>query len=469
MKLSETQTAIFNLPLEIKKVLSQDAEISLASKDKFKNLYPNIDLSKNKDIVLVACETAVANLVNENGDVILTDTALKVPPTFEYKPFNIEHDVYSIVGCITNYGFASFRDKTPLQESEIDKDSFDPFYLTFGGVLWKRSGYSIVRDLIENEVYREYISTSWEVGFNEIYIATGSKKIADAKIITDDKTVAEYKKYLKAYGGNGFLPDGTPVYRILTGDIIGVGIGLTRDPAADVSGVAIVSDGEKSKNIAVSSASENNNEKNERKISNKKNKTVNKRSMKIELDKITQEDLAEISVASIHNAFNEAMTKVSTEYKSKLESKELEANTIKSELETSKASISDLENKVLALTNELEGMKKEKSQREAQEIAEARFNEISSKFEISEAAVDIVKSRIASCSDEVAYASVVKEFEVLLPKKSEKSETQGEGFEFATASAKTKTIPNVTNTQDTVKVGPVKVENLSNGTLKISI
>lgn len=463
MKLSEVQKAVFNMPLEIKEVLPKGNELSLASKDKFKNLYPNIDLSKNQDVVLVACETAIANLVNENDDVILTEAALNVTPTFEYKPFNVEHDIYSIVGCITNHGFSSFKDKKPLRESDIDKNSFEPFYLNFGGVLWKRSGYSVVKELAENEMCKEYISSSWEIGFNEIYIATGSKKIADATIITDDETILEYKKYLKAYGGNGFLPDGTPVYRVLAGDIVGVGIGLTRDPAAEVGSISILTSPQEKKDTATSSA----NKKNKENISIKQNKNVNIRSMKIELDKITQEDLAEVSVASIHSAFNEAMTKVSSEYKAKLDEKENEAKTFKGELETSKASISDLENKVIALTNELDSLKKEKIEREAKEIAEARFKDISSKFDIAEAAVDIVKNRIAGCSDDVSYASLVKEFEVLLPKKAEGG--SGEGFELSTASQKNKIIPNTSRTQDTFKTNPVKVENLPDGSLKISV
>ena len=85
----------------------------------------------------------------------------------------------------------------------------------------------------------EKISASWEIGFNEYYVAVGSLDLKQAEIITKKEQIEEFKKYLKGFDGSGFMNDGTPVYRLVTGRIYPLGIGFTTNPAADVQGVVI--------------------------------------------------------------------------------------------------------------------------------------------------------------------------------------------------------------------------------------
>ena len=51
--------------------------------------------------------------------------------------------------------------------------------------------------------------------------------------------VEELSKHLKSFGGSGKLEDGTPVHRLIVGEIYPLGIGFTTNPAADVKGVYV--------------------------------------------------------------------------------------------------------------------------------------------------------------------------------------------------------------------------------------
>ena len=67
----------------------------------------------------------------------------------------------------------------------------------------------------------------------------GSLDLKQAEIITKKEQIEEFKKYLKGFDGSGYMNDGTPVYRLVTGRIYPLGIGFTTNPAADVQGVVI--------------------------------------------------------------------------------------------------------------------------------------------------------------------------------------------------------------------------------------
>ena len=91
----------------------------------------------------------------------------------------------------------------------------------------------------EGESFHDQISASWEIGFNDYYIALGSKDLNEAELITDKTQIKEFKKYLQAYDGEGKMDDGTIVSRLVIGDIYPLGIGFTATPAADVKGVIV--------------------------------------------------------------------------------------------------------------------------------------------------------------------------------------------------------------------------------------
>ena len=81
------------------------------------------------------------------------------------------------------------------------------------------------------------VSASWEIGFSEYQIAVGSKNLKEAEIISDPKKITEMKGMLRAFGGKGVMDDGTPIYRLIVGDVYPLGIGFTMKPAANVKGI----------------------------------------------------------------------------------------------------------------------------------------------------------------------------------------------------------------------------------------
>ena len=224
--------------------------LSQASLEPLKGLMPeSVNLEKNVDLVGAAFNAAVVNKFNKNGDGIDTNTAIAFKQYFTHKPTNIEHKKQKIVGHIVNSGFSSYENNKVLSNEQV-KDSLSPFNIALAAVVYKTVDREFADALIESnestsKLY-EKISASWEIGFNDYFVAVGSQDLKDAEIITDKKQIEEFKRYMKGFNGNGYMDDGTPVYRLVTGRIYPLGIGFTTNPAADVEGV-VIDDGSNNK------------------------------------------------------------------------------------------------------------------------------------------------------------------------------------------------------------------------------
>ena len=55
----------------------------------------------------------------------------------------------------------------------------------------------------------------------------------------DEEKIEELKGNLKAFGGDGKLDDGSPINRLIVGEIYPLGIGFTSNPAAKVKGLTV--------------------------------------------------------------------------------------------------------------------------------------------------------------------------------------------------------------------------------------
>lgn len=207
-------------------------------------------IKENPDLLYTYFNAAVVNLINLNGDGILTDTALSIAKYFKNKPMNIEHYRGNVVGYITNVGFSSFEDSKLISE-DILKDSKEPFNIALAAIVWKHVDPSLVRYLEDGNSEKEgkddfgyklpEMSTSWEIGFNDYIIAVGSKNLNKAKLVTDPTEIEKLDPYLICNGGTGFTKDGLEVYRVITGDARPLGCAFTTNPAAAVQGVATAS------------------------------------------------------------------------------------------------------------------------------------------------------------------------------------------------------------------------------------
>ena len=232
--------------IQIKPVVSEEKDkyLSLASIANLKKFLPDVDTSKNIDLLPIAFDACVVNRVNKNGDVINSATAAEMVKNFINKPINIEHDRSRVVGCILTANFSKFGNNESLAELDV-KNMKEPFYITLGGVMWKIINPQLA-NLIEesndpsSENYMK-VSASWELGFSDydlVLLDNNNKNLEDAKFITDEGQKDKLSKNLKALGGTGKIDNNTYIYRQVIGDVIPLGIGLTSNPAADVQGVA---------------------------------------------------------------------------------------------------------------------------------------------------------------------------------------------------------------------------------------
>ena len=141
-------TTIFSS--EIKPLVSEEKDkyLAMASLVEVGDFIPQIDTSKNVDLLPVAFNACVINRANKNGDVVDTKTSLAMYKDFINKPINIEHNRDRVVGVILAAGFSEFGTDNALTEEQI-KDSKVPFNITLGGVIWKVVN-SRLSDIIEN-------------------------------------------------------------------------------------------------------------------------------------------------------------------------------------------------------------------------------------------------------------------------------------------------------------------------------
>ncbi len=223
--------------------LENELNISLASLENLRPLIPkSIDLERNIDLVGAAFNAAVVNKFNRNGDGIDSETAVDLIEYFVNKPTNIEHKKQKVVGHIVNAGFTD-ADKNKIIGNAAALATKDPYYISLAAVIYKTVNKDFADVLLqssdEDSDYFKQISASWELGFNDFVLAVGSKNLKDAEIITDPTHINEMKHHLKAFEGAGTLKDGTPIYRLVVGDVFPLGIGFTTNPAAEVSGLIV--------------------------------------------------------------------------------------------------------------------------------------------------------------------------------------------------------------------------------------
>lgn len=483
-------------------------QLALASLEDLKDvLPPGLDIAGNPDLVFNSFNAVVVNRINGNDDGIRTDAALAIASKFIHKPLDLEHNRKFIVGSIISQGYSEFLTNKTLSAAQI-KDYNKPFNITLGGVVWSIFNPDFADELVESsdETSPKYetISASWEIGFNDYQIALGSKDLGEAELITDSKQIEEFTKFLRVSQGSGKTNDGVPVYRVITGEALPLGVGYTTTPAAEVKGIivagkensstikanvielsedAIIKFGESSikgsdiiENFSalVQIAAKEKNQQSEKNNSQVGNVVVNNNSnMKFQkLDDITEDLFKDEAVAAKVQNFlgkfvNDQIDEVSTKYAEQLETKEKEA---KAEKEASEKAKQEAAEAVAEVTKVREELKKEQDARAAQK-AEADFNnrmsDLDSKFDLEDKDRSFIAADIKGLDDEM-YAKWVEKFEVFAAKKKKdpeflkkQAEEKAKKEKESKASAEdllnkakeneTKTLPNGTVTEGSIK------------------
>ena len=365
-----TYTTIFSSTLKPLVSEERDKYLALASLERIGEFVPDVS-EDNIDLLPVAFNACVVNRANKNGDILDSDSAVAIYKNFINKPINVEHNRNQVVGVILAAGFSEFGTDKPLKEEDV-KELNAPFNITLGGVFWKIVNEDLAEHIEESsdpssENYLS-VSASWELGFSDyniVKIKGEGKNVEDGELISDEEKIEKIKNNLKSFGGTGKIEDDS-IYRLVTGFVVPLGIGLTETPAADVKGVIT----KKTEEDHLIIEKNNISHKNELNVIEEEIHSNN--IMKItSLKDITDESLKTMEASAVSDFIESELKKQCEEY-------EKEQGKLEATIEESKTTTDTLSSENENLKKELETIKSEvdemKAARDAQ-MAEAKFNE----------------------------------------------------------------------------------------------
>jgi hypothetical protein len=481
----------------------KDKYLAVASLEQLRAFVPNIDFEKNCDLLGIAFNSCVANRANLNDDAIDTETALAIADYFIHKQVNIEHNRAAVVGTVVSVGFSEFGTDKPLTREEL-KGSTKPFNITLGAVIWRVVSGDLA-DIVEasNDPTSDHymkVSASWELGFDDydlLVLPKNEKNIEAGKRITDKQQIELLASKLRAYGGEGILGKGERLYRIVKGDVLPLGIGLTSNPAADVKGVAVPKKEMKCKQCdskmeedsedmlcaackkrAATKANEETlkliNENVGRKSltfqeilelsqssqstkSSVSNNTIIMDKKITSLKDITDEALKEIKAASIHEFVQSELQKACEEHQSKIKAAEEAATKAEDARKDIATAQEELRKKVDELTEKLAEITKQQEIKAKEEKFSARMSAFDEKYNLTADDRKAIAAQIKDLSDE-AFAEYEKQAEVLLSSKV-KTAKQEEATASATATATTTTTATTSTTEAAQEVVDTALDN----------
>ena len=421
--------------------------LSKASLDELKKLSPNIDIDNNPDLLGVSFNLAVPNMINNNGDGISGATASKIAKRFLHKYLNIEHNKKRVVGHITNYSFNDFKDNKFMSDDEAAQ-TLDPIYLSVAGVIYRTVDKSftslMLRNSDKNDKFNNAISASWEIGFSSYYLAVGSQSLKEAEIVTDAAQVQELSQFLKAKGGSGKMNDGTPIYRLIVGEIYPLGGGFTTNPAAQVNGV-VAFDNDASISLKDSEDDKEDDKEEENQdieteessadfqqevaafLTNKKSNSISviknvKNINHMDLEKLISElksallekKFGEEAVASMTSQFVDAIKQKDAEYRESLSAEKTAKEQAEKLYKETVASVESIKSELSKTQEELNQIKKVQADEQALARQNARVAELDSAFELSDEDRKLVIGEVQALdASEEAFASYKEKFNVV--------------------------------------------------------
>ena len=421
--------------------------LSKASLDELKKLSPNIDVENNPDLLGVSFNLAVPNMINNNGDGISGATASKIAKRFLHKYLNIEHNKKRVVGHITNYSFNDFKDNKFMSDDEAAQ-TLDPIYLSVAGVIYRTVDKSftslMLRNSDKNDKFNNAISASWEIGFSSYYLAVGSQSLKEAEIVTDAAQVQELSQFLKAKGGSGKMNDGTPIYRLIVGEIYPLGGGFTTNPAAQVNGV-VAFDNDASISLKDSEDDKEDDKEEENQdieteessadfqqevaafLTNKKSNSISviknvKNINHMDLEKLISElksallekKFGEEAVASMTSQFVDAIKQKDAEYRESLSAEKNAKEQAEKLYKETVASVESIKSELSKTQEELNQIKKVQAEEQALARQNARVAELDSAFDLSDEDRKLVIGEVQALdASEEAFASYKEKFNVV--------------------------------------------------------
>ena len=401
---------------------SPDLNISKASLESLKEIIPtDVDLEKNMDLLAVAFNGAVVNAFNKNGDGINSESAVRILDQFKHKPTNIEHQKEKIVGHIVSASFSSFMDNEILSSEEVENTN-EPFNIALASLIYRTVNpqfANLVEQSVdpESELYHK-VSASWEIGFNDFVLAVGSNDLKNAEIIDDQNMINELKGNLKALGGEGKMKDGSPIHRLIVGEIFPLGIGFTSNPAANVKGLVVSSKTEqtpttekKEKNISQNINSDVNNKKS---IIMDNNEILNNLVSALE-EKVSEKKFSEEAVATVSKIINDAILERNDSFVQEKEQLETEKAELTQAAEKTAAEVKKLSEELTVATDRVTELEQQHKQQEAVARFDARMSVIEDAYELDEDSRKVVAHELKDLEgSEEVFATFQEKLQVVL-------------------------------------------------------
>ena len=415
-------TNFSNIILASGDVDSPDLNISKASLESLKEIIPtDVDLEKNMDLLAVAFNGAVVNAFNKNGDGIDSKSAINILDQFKHKPTNIEHQKEKIVGHIVSASFSSFMGNEILSSEEVENTN-EPFNIALASLIYRMVNpqfANLVEESVdpESELYHK-VSASWEIGFNDFVLAVGSNDLKNAEIIDDENMIDELKGNLKALGGEGKMKDGSPIHRLIVGEIFPLGIGFTSNPAANVKGLVVSSKTEqtpttekKEKNISQNINSDVNNKKS---IIMDNNEILNNLVSALE-EKVSEKKFSEEAVATVSKIINDAILERNDSFVQEKEQLETEKAELTQAAEKTAAEVKKLSEELTVATDRVTELEQQHKQQEAVARFDARMSVIEDAYELDEGSRKVVAHELKDLEEsEEAFATFQEKLQVVL-------------------------------------------------------
>jgi hypothetical protein len=435
-------------------IKSSELEISQASLDSLKSLIPeDVDLDKNIDLLAVAFNGAVVNKFNKNGDGIDSESAISILDQFKHKPTNIEHKKQQVVGHIVSASFSDFETNEIISKEEAAKTK-NPFNIALASLIYKTVNPEFA-SLVEKSVDPESeffhnVSASWEIGFNDFVLAVGSNDLNEAEIITDENLIEEMKVNLKAFGGEGRTEDGSPINRLIVGEIFPLGIGFTSNPAAEVKGLVA-----KSKDDKILE-----NKKNEKNISqihisdviNKKsiimdnNEILNNLVSALE-EKVSNKKFSEEAVATVSKIINDAILERNNSFVEEKDQLEKEKAELAQAAEKTAAALEELQAELQVAKDKVSELEQSQKQNEAIARFDSRMSLIEDVYELDDESRKVVANELKDLDEsEEAFANFQEKLSVVLKHQNKEFiAAQEEAFNSKLAEAVEKRIAELQN------------------------
>lgn len=456
MKLLEPlKTKLVSIAHQIDNETFNGLDVIEASLSGLKNILSAEEIKDNKNFQYYAGDLAVGSVINRNDDGITIEDAVRVYQKFEGTPIDVEHLTSKVVGYIVKARLTDPETKEVLSDEQALSYG-KPINISIAFVIWPRVDKSLSNILeevgSEESPAAGLISLSWELAFDEYKLLTGSRNVFEGTIIDDDSEIEKIEGSLKCNGGNGIIGENVPVYRLVTGaGLLPLGAGLVVKPAAQVKGVI---------KLGESNAEENNEETADASLNNEviinpsdtindvllnyifdrvdkkfelsskqlvasleksslsNDDTVKQLRMKIKnISDINDESIKTVEASEITRFIASELENKATEHQKAIEAKEQEAANIKAAADEAIAKANEANEKLEALTKELDEIKAARLSEKAEADFNVRMAALDEEFELNDDDRKVVASQIKDLTDET-FASWKESFDIIASAKS---------------------------------------------------